>query len=222
MSPLRTLLVGSANRDKIAEIEALLDGLTERIASIDELPPGPDVDEDGDTFAANAAKKAVEYARRAALLPSERRPDWVIADDSGLDVDALDGAPGVFSARYAGPAARYADNVEKLLRELADVPDERRGARFVCSIALASVPAEGDEPRVLVAVEGECPGRIGHAPRGSGGFGYDPVFWSSEAGAGMALLPAARKNELSHRARALRGLRPFLEQRVLPLRRAGC
>jgi XTP/dITP diphosphohydrolase len=122
---------------------------------------------------------------------------WVLADDSGLEVDALGGAPGVFSARYAGPGATDADNVAKLLEALRGMPDEARIARFRCSLALLAPDG------CLRSVDGVCEGRIAHAPRGTGGFGYDPVFLLPDRGLTVAELPPEEKNRISHRGQAL-------------------
>ncbi|MGN6103800.1 MAG: non-canonical purine NTP pyrophosphatase [Kofleriaceae bacterium] len=160
----------------------------------------PEVDEDADTFVGNAAKKAREVSQ-ATGLPA-------LADDSGLEVDALGGAPGVWSARYAGPDADAAANNAKLLAALAGVPPGQRGARFRAVLALADVTgALGDQ---VITSEGACDGEILEAPRGSGGFGYDPLFWVPELGMSMAELGSARKGEISHRARAMRAIEPEL------------
>jgi XTP/dITP diphosphohydrolase len=199
------LLVGTGNQHKLEEISAILADLPLRVVGQDHLPPGEDVEETGTTFAENAEIKALAFAARAAALPAEERPRWVVADDSGLCVDALDGAPGVLSARYAGPGCSYADNNTKLLHELADVPTESRGARFVCSICCAAVPASPDAAaEVLFRSEGVCPGTIAFEKSGSGGFGYDPLFVETSTGCTFADLPSESKNEISHRGRALR------------------
>jgi XTP/dITP diphosphohydrolase len=153
-------------------------------------PDAPAVDEDGQTFAENARKKALSLAKELGV--------WVVADDSGLCVDALDGRPGVWSARYAGEDATDEANVAKLLEELGDVADADRGAEFVCTIVLAS------EEGVLVETKGTCRGRITRAPRGENGFGYDPVFLYPEFAATFAEVSADAKNSVSHRGQALR------------------
>jgi XTP/dITP diphosphohydrolase len=186
----------SGNKHKVAEIGAML-----RPRGWDVVPLALTVDEDAPTFVGNAEKKA-----RAALaqsgLPS-------LADDSGLEVDALDGAPGVMSARWAGESSNDGANNRKLMAALDGVPDARRTARFRC--ALVFVDADGTR---LVA-EGACEGRIGHAPRGSGGFGYDPLFFVADDAAGrtMAELAPDEKNRISHRARALDELVRALDER---------
>ena len=158
-----------------------------------------EVEEDGLTFRENALKKAVE-----TLAFVQDRFDAVLADDSGLCVDALDGAPGVFSARFSGEAHNDAANNAKLIRLLSDVPDEERTARFCCCIALARV---GREP---IAVQGEVEGTILHEARGENGFGYDPFFYYAPFQKSFAELSAEEKNSVSHRKRALMLLREVL------------
>jgi XTP/dITP diphosphohydrolase len=187
-----TLFLATGNTHKQAELRTLLASArqawtVESAAALGGLPP---VDENADTFAGNALLKA--RALRA-LAPADA---WVLADDSGLEVDALDGAPGVRSARYAGPNAGDAANNAKLLRELAAVPESRRGARFVCVLALLA--PDGSEH----LFEGVCNGRIGAVPAGASGFGYDPLFIPNGYAQTFAELGAEVKNRLSHRARA--------------------
>ena len=202
----RRLVFATRNRGKLVELRQLVAGLGLGldVVSLDDLEREgvvvPEVVEDGDTFAANAAKKAREVSR-ATALPA-------LADDSGLEVDALGGAPGVYSARYAGPGASAADNNAKLLAVLRDVPDRDRGARFHACLALADVA--GPLGTELVTAEGTCEGRILRRPRGAGGFGYDPLFYSPELGATFAETGVGPKNDLSHRARAMAALGPRL------------
>ncbi|MCP3103824.1 XTP/dITP diphosphatase [Myxococcus sp. K15C18031901] len=187
------LLFATTNKGKVRELRELVGDAVE-VVSLADLPPVPEPEEDGDTFEANAVKKALEYAR-ATGLPA-------LADDSGLCVDALDGRPGVLSARYApgDDKARY----EKLLAELTGVPDARRGASFRCALALA-----WPDGRTHVE-EGRCEGRIGHAPRGSHGFGYDPVFVFPDSGRSMAELTSEEKSAISHRGAAFRKMKSRL------------
>lgn len=192
-----TLVVASRNRKKVRELAALLAGLELELVSAADFPSAPEVEETGQTFAENAVLKAVTVAAATG--------QWTLADDSGLAVDALDGAPGVYSARYAGPQADDAQNNEKLLVELRDVPDHRRGAQFVCCLALAD-PAG----RIRAQVEGHCRGRLLHAPRGENGFGYDPLFRIAEYHRTFAELSLVVKSVLSHRARAFAHARPEL------------
>jgi XTP/dITP diphosphohydrolase len=198
------LVFATSNLGKVAELEALLAGVDVEIRSARDVDI-PDVVEDLDNFAGNAQKKAREVS--AALgLPA-------LADDSGLCVDALDGAPGVWSARYAGPGASDADNNEKLLAELDGLAPGHRTARFRSALALADVRgALGDQ---VIVCEGTCEGVILEAPRGDGGFGYDPLFYVPELGATFAELGVGTKNDRSHRARAMRLMRPRLVEVLL-------
>lgn len=190
--------MASSNAGKIREIERLLEGSGVEIIAQSELGVS-DADETGSTFAENSLLKA-RHAANATGLPA-------IADDSGLAVDALDGRPGVYSARYAGVDATDDENVDKLLRELADVGDESRGAAFHC---VASFVMPGS-PQALVA-EGVWRGTILRARRGEGGFGYDPVFRDPASGLTGAELTPEEKNARSHRGQALRGLVALLQQ----------
>lgn len=192
MTEQRTLVLGTHNNNKVTEFKRspALASLALRIVGLAEFPTIPGAEETGDTFAANAAQKALHAARHTG--------QWAFADDSGLEVDALDGAPGVYSARFSGPEATDASNNEKLLQRLEGVPMERRTARFRCAIALAS-------PAGTYWVDvGTCEGLIATELRGEGGFGYDPLFIVPEYGKTFAELPADVKDEISHRARALR------------------
>ncbi|MBR6709322.1 MAG: RdgB/HAM1 family non-canonical purine NTP pyrophosphatase [Clostridia bacterium] len=191
----------SHNRKKIAELRAILAEVAPDLTllSADEAGLPDDIVEDGDSFAANALIKA----RAAASL------GYIgIADDSGLTVDALDGAPGIYSARYAGEHGDDAANNEKLLRELAARPDAPRTAAFVC--AMACVFPDGES----FTCEGRCPGEILFEARGEGGFGYDPLFFYAPAGVSFAELSPAEKNKVSHRARALAQFAPELGRRL--------
>lgn len=181
------LLISTRNPHKLEEIRACLAGAHSHLLSAFDLPGLPEVEEDGDTLEANAMKKAVVLARAAGL--------WALADDTGLEVEALGGAPGVYSARYAGPGATYADNCAKLLHALQG--KEHRGARFRSVIALSD--PTGD----CRWIEGVCEGDILAEARGSGGFGYDPLFRPSGHEESFAQMTPARKNAISHRGRAL-------------------
>jgi XTP/dITP diphosphohydrolase len=161
------------------------------------------VEETGATFAENARLKAEFYAARSGLA--------ALADDSGLEVHALGGEPGVRSARYAGPGASDADRFKLVLEKLADVPFHARLARFVCVIALA-LPGTSGAPETVEEVEGVLPGVIEFAPRGEYGFGYDPIFYLLDENATLAELPPERKNQISHRAIAARAARAVLER----------
>lgn len=183
------LVLATRNKNKLRELTSILSDLPVRVESIASFPGAPDVEETGATMAENALLKARAAARHTGL--------WAMADDSGLEVDALDGRPGVYSARFAGPGATDADNNAKLLRLLEGVPDPRRTARFRCAIALVS--PDGDE----YVDEGVCEGVVAREPRGEGGFGYDPLFIVPEYGCTFAELPPEVKDRISHRARAL-------------------
>jgi len=204
------LCIATRNPHKLEEIRALVSDLDVDVTSALEDPRCTDVDEDAPTLAGNAEKKA-RWVAAFTGSPS-------LADDTGLEVDALDGAPGVVSARWAGPACDAADNVRKLLSLLEGVPEPRRTARFRCVVALATPSPEGDRMRFPERVaacrvtlhEGRLEGRIAFAPRGSGGFGYDPVFLVPDLGRTLAELGADEKNEISHRGRALATARPAL------------
>jgi XTP/dITP diphosphohydrolase len=196
-----TVVVATRNRGKLREIAALLAGLGLELRTIDELAPDAELREDGATFVDNALAKA-RQAAAATGLPA-------IADDSGLEVDALDGAPGVYSARYAGLPSDDARNNAKLLQALRDVPAARRAARFRCVAAFVD-PAGGAE----LTCSGACEGEILTAPRGSEGFGYDPLFLVPHLARTMAELPLDQKNQLSHRAAAFRALAAALTSRT--------
>ncbi len=192
--PLPRLALATGNPGKIAEIRALLAGLPVEVVAPERLP---EVVEDADSFRGNAEKKARAVA--AALgVPA-------LADDSGLEVDALGGAPGVRSARYAGPRASDAENNAKVLGALRGVPHERRRARFRCAAVVAA-----PDGRLLATGEGMAEGRILESPRGRSGFGYDPLFLSDDLGVTFAEAGAEAKNRVSHRARALTALRQAL------------
>jgi len=198
------LLLATNNAGKIAELRRLLQGCGWELVTPGELGLEIEVDESGQTYEENATRKAVHYAQASGLV--------ALADDSGLEVDALGGRPGVLSARYAGPNRTDADRVHKLLEELRDVPDNKRTARFRAVIAIA-----GPDGRVETA-EGVVEGRIAHTPRGEDGFGYDPVFLIPDRGRSVAELPAAEKDAVSHRGVAARKARVILESL---LRRSG-
>jgi XTP/dITP diphosphohydrolase len=189
------LLVATTNPGKLAEIAAFLGPLKIDILSLNDLHRPPAVAEDGATFEANALKKARTLAAFSGLA--------TLADDSGLEVDALGGAPGVRSARYSGEGADDAGNNEKLLRELAGVPEERRTARFVCALALCAPPSARGGERLFRA---ECAGRIALEPRGKLGFGYDPLFFYPPLGRTFGELDRDAKSRVSHRGLALKQL----------------
>lgn len=197
MSPSRTIVLASRNHKKAREVAEILAPAGFRVIPVTEFPDVPEVEEDGLTFAANAAKKASEVARHLG--------QWVIGEDSGLQVDALNGGPGIYSARYSGEGATDEKNNLKLMTELANVPDEKRGAGYLCSVALSS--PTGD---IRVACEGTCRGRILREANGAGGFGYDPYFLIPEYHLTFGQLSSVVKHRLSHRARAFAKFVPLL------------
>jgi XTP/dITP diphosphohydrolase len=197
------LLVATRNPGKAREYRELLSDLRLAVTYLDEEGIDLEVEEHGATFADNAILKATAYARASGLLT------W--ADDSGLEVDALGGGPGVHSARYAGPEASDADRRSKLLDALAGVPWEQRGARFRCVVALAT--PEG----VLATADGSCEGIIAFGPAGNNGFGYDPIFYLSEHKMTMAQLASEEKNRISHRGRAAQKAAKILRENTAAL-----
>jgi XTP/dITP diphosphohydrolase len=202
----RRLLVATRSVHKLRELRELLQLEHTTLVSLDDLGIEGDPVEDGETFETNAAIKA-RFGVRASGLPT-------IADDSGIEVDALDGAPGVRTRRYAGEDATDAANNAKLLAALAGLPADRRGARYVCVLALALPEDAGPRGGVrLVTARGTCRGRIATEPRGTQGFGYDPIFEPASeppGGRTLGLWTPAEKNAISHRARAARRMAPRL------------
>ncbi len=196
LPPARVVLA-THNRDKILEIREALATLPLVLLSLDDYPGMPEVEEDGDTLEENARKKAVTLQRYTGLP--------ALADDTGLFVAALNGAPGVRSSRYAGPGASYQDNVRKLLAEMPAVPPERRSARFRTVMAFA-------DGNTVQLVAGSCDGRLAFAPQGEGGFGYDPIFIVAGGERTFAEMSLIEKNAVSHRGRALAAARQLLKQ----------
>ena len=194
------LVFATRSAGKLAELRALTADLGLDVLGVGELDGVPDVDEDGATFRDNAVKKAIEVSR-ATRLPA-------LADDSGLEVDALGGEPGVQSARFAGVHGDDEANNRKLLEKLAGVAKEQRAGRFRCVLALADVNGRLGER--VITVDGVCEGWILDAPRGNGGFGYDPLFFAPELGMTFAEAGVGPKSDLSHRARAMKAMKPRL------------
>jgi XTP/dITP diphosphohydrolase len=196
---MRRLLLATRNAHKTREIQEIL-GREFEVRDLSMHPEVPETPESGKTFEENAILKAIAV--------SKKLPDLVIADDSGLEVDVLGGAPGIFSARYAGENANDKQNIDKLLRELAETGAKpiQRSARFRCVLALAH------EGRVLETFKGNIEGKIVDLPRGERGFGYDPIFLPDGFGKTFAELPLETKNRISHRARAIAGLREALQR----------
>ena len=195
---MRKFIVATKNKGKMKEIEEILTGLPYEVVSMEEAGISQDIDEYGSTFEENALIKAREIA--------EITGEMVMADDSGLEVDFLNGAPGIYSARYAGEGASDSDRNNKLLNELKDVPFEKRTARFVCAIAV--VFPEGES----FTVRGACEGYIGFEPRGNHGFGYDPLFFMPEYHRTVAEMSSEQKNQISHRGNALRQMLKKLKE----------
>lgn len=193
------LVLGTRNAGKLRELAALLEPLGIRCQSLDGFPAAVDVEETGETFAENAALKATEQAR-ALGLP-------VLAEDSGLVVDALGGRPGVYSARFAGPEANDEANNELLLAELTDVPSRKRSAHYACHMALAA-----PDGTVVATSSGECHGWIAKSRSGTGGFGYDPLFIVPEYHRSFGEIAGEVKSMISHRGRALRAMVAALRQ----------
>ena len=196
---MKQLIVATGNAHKVEEFNQLLDGCGFEVLSAKVCGGMPDVVEDGDRFAANAAIKA------RALKSIAPRDAWVVSDDSGLEVDSLGGAPGIYSARYAGEGASDFDNLNKLLVEMQNMIEDERSARFKCVLCL--IDPEGNEQ----FFEGACEGQIGRASTGTSGFGYDPVFVPTAYTHSFAELGESVKSQLSHRAKAVQALRKSFE-----------
>ncbi len=193
------VVLATRNKHKVEELAVLLGDLGIRIRTLADFPNAPEVEEDGATCEANAIKKACEIARATGLI--------AVADDTGLEVDALGGRPGVYAARYAGENATYEDNCRKLVQELEGVPHERRTARFI-TVAAIAVPGEP-----VQVTQGVLNGYITDKASGSKGFGYDPVFYVPELKATLAEISAEQKNRISHRAKAFLQAKELLRAR---------
>jgi len=204
---IREVVLATRNRHKAEELVALLGDLGIMIHTLDEFPDAPDVVEDGDTCEANAVKKARVIAEFTGLL--------AVADDTGLEVDALGGRPGVYAARYAGENATYEDNCQKLLRELTGVPREQRTARFL-TVAAIALPSDG-----IRVAQGTLDGVIAEEAAGTLGFGYDPVFLIPELGRTLAQLSTDQKNTISHRAKAFIQVKDLLREMEFEMLESG-
>lgn len=204
---IRELVLATRNRHKREELAALLRDMGVTIRTLDEFPDAPDVVEDGETCEANAVKKARVIAEFTGLP--------AVADDTGLEVDALGGRPGVYAARYAGEDATYEDNCRKLLRELMGVPRERRTARFL-TVAAIAFPSDG-----IRVTRGTLDGVIAEEASGTLGFGYDPVFLIPELGKTLAQLSADQKNSISHRAKAFAQAKDLLREMKFEMLESG-
>jgi XTP/dITP diphosphohydrolase len=196
----RTLLIATHNAGKVAEYRQLLADLPVEVTSLSDQGISFEAPETGDSFAANACQKATAYAALSGL--------WTWADDSGLEVDALGKMPGVLSARYGGNGLSDRDRTLRLLKEMEDVPDESRGARFRCVVCIVG-PQGGN-----IVTEGFVEGFIARQPAGAHGFGYDPVFWLPKLDMTMAQLPAGVKNRISHRGMAARAAKVELSKQL--------
>lgn len=196
MSP-RQLLIATSNAGKLKELKELLADLPLELSSLADFPNIEPVEETGSTFIENASLKASGYAKQTKVL--------TLADDSGLEVDALNGAPGVHSARYLDADATYPDRIQSLLAEIHKTGTANRGARFLCAVAIGA-----HQGTIEFVTQQTCEGHVAHAPRGDGGFGYDPIFIPNGYEATFGELSAAIKNQISHRARALFAARGFL------------
>ena len=204
---IRELVLATRNRNKVIELAALLADLGITIRTLDEFPDAPDVVEDGDSCEANAVKKARTIAEFTGLP--------AVADDTGLEVDVLDGRPGVHAARYAGEDATYEDNCRKLLREMSGVPRQRRTARFL-TVAAIALPSDG-----IRVAQGTLDGMIAEEAIGTLGFGYDPVFLIPELGMTLAQLSADQKNKISHRAKAFTQAKDLLREMEFEMLESG-
>ena len=194
---MHTVLLATSNLHKLDEYRAIFSDLSLKLVSLNDIHLAVEVEETGSTFAENAELKARTYAQMSHML--------TLADDSGLEIDALNGIPGVYSARYLGSETSYKERFRVILERMKDLPPEKRSARFCCVIALA------DPSGTIRSVEGVVEGAIADRPRGSHGFGYDPIFLLPELGKTFAELGPAYKNRISHRARAARLARKLLE-----------
>ena len=198
----KQILIGTKCAAKLREIREILGDVPSELLCPEEVGPLPEIVEDGTTFEQNACKKACELARHFNMA--------VLADDSGLEVDVLDGRPGVLSHRYGGEESTDLENNLKLLAELEGVPEEKRTARYRCVVALASPKG------LLMTASGVCNGRIAVESKGSNGFGYDPLFYYAPYGTTFGIIDATLKNQVSHRAEALRRLRDMLLKKGKP------
>jgi XTP/dITP diphosphohydrolase len=198
----RLIVLATTNNGKLREVQRALSSLGLPVTDLSEFGEVTPVEEHGKTFAENALMKAQAYATQLGL--------WTLADDSGLEVDALRGAPGIYSARYAGPTASDLERNIKLLAELSQIENQNRGARFVSAIALVNHAGE-----FIFGAEGICEGRIARAPRGTNGFGYDPLFIPEGFDSTFGELEDAIKQEISHRARALAQLNSFMVRQLI-------
>jgi XTP/dITP diphosphohydrolase len=196
---MERLIFASNNEGKIKEVKQLLHDFPIKVESLKDIGIQVNIIEDQESFEKNALKKATEIMKITGK--------WVLSDDSGLEVDALNGQPGVYSARFAGEKASDEENNQKLLRMMQQIPDSKRGAQFRCVVALVSPKGH------VIQTEGICRGKIGHAPKGNNGFGYDPLFIANAVEKTFAELTEDEKNIISHRAIALKKLKELIRER---------
>jgi XTP/dITP diphosphohydrolase len=195
---MQEIIIATKNRGKANEFSEMLEPYGYRVKTLLDIPNSIDVEETGSTFEENAILKAEAISMQYNII--------TIADDSGLIVDALDGRPGVYSARYAGEEKNDQANMDKVLTEMENIPDSKRTARFYCALAIA-IPGSKS-----ITVFGTCEGKILRQPEGTNGFGYDPIFWVPAKGQTLAQLPADEKNEISHRGMALKKLSAIINE----------
>ncbi len=193
------IIVASKNKSKLKEIKSILKGLDVKIVSLENLKKKFRIIENGETFCENAAKKAIPVSEKY-------KNDYVLGEDSGLEADYLNGAPGIFSKRYSGPSGNSKNNNQKLLKQLEGIPSKERGANFCCCLVLAK------NGKAIKVFEGKLFGRISCREAGSEGFGYDPVFYLPKYKKTVAQLPSKEKNKISHRAKAFKKLKWFLKE----------
>lgn len=197
---MTSLVIATRNHKKLHELKRYLKGVKANVISLNEIDNAPSIREDKDTFKGNAAKKALVISRFTGGL--------VLADDSGLEVKALGGMPGVKSARFAGPRKKDGDNSIKVLKLLAGLPASKRSARFVCAVAIA------DKGKIIKLIEGSCRGRIAYSSIGRHGFGYDPIFLIPRYRKTFGQLGLKAKDRMSHRSKALKKARKFLRKYI--------
>ncbi len=202
------IVVATGNKGKIKEIKEILRNNEALVVTMEEAGLFAEAEENGSTFTENAVIKAKAVAKKA-LRSREWRDAFVMADDSGLVIDALNGEPGIYSARYLGYETSYEEKNNILLKRMENVEEEKRGARFVC--AVAAVCPDGE----VLTTEGIMEGRIGREQKGENGFGYDPIFWLPQEGCSSAELTPERKNRISHRGKALRAMKEKLEEKYI-------
>ncbi len=196
------IVIATRNKKKVEEFKRILSDIDIKLLSMDDFPSCPEVIEDGETFEENAVKKALSVAKYSNKIS--------VSDDSGLEVYALKGAPGIRSARYAGDKADDFSNIEKLLTEMKDIPDDKRGARFVCCIAVAYPDGK------VEIFNGITEGYIGWKPKGERGFGYDPIFYPMGYNRTFAEMLPEEKDALSHRGKALRKFKKYIKNILIP------